>query len=165
MKQKITNLLLLSIIFGVFATSYVALNHQFRIVRVVSDSMAPLFSRDDLILVASIKSSALKVGQIAILPALDDPEIFYAHRIIQLDRAANGKLEVLTKGDANPIADDRKIQILSSTTPIYLGSLPISQAPGLIQNSLILLSALFVIFIILLIQKLIKGKEDRHAKT
>lgn len=154
MKQKIKLLICISLILGVLGTTFMAFSHQFRIVKVVSDSMVPTFNKDDLIMVGSVSTKALKIGEIAILPSVTDPGIFYAHRIIGLKRDKSGSIVVQTKGDANLIPDDERLLISSRSTPIYLGVLPISQAPGLLRNSIFLLVVISLLFITTVISNL-----------
>lgn len=118
--------LVLVTLLSVFAT-YWAINNQLRIVHILSDSMSPQIKRGDLVLIRSIPTESLKVGDVAILPALKERGVYYAHRVIELSRNSIGEVVVRTKGDANPVPDDWKLAITSNKTPIYLWDLPLSR--------------------------------------
>lgn len=135
MSKKLVYLILISIISTSLTFTYLAFKSEFRVVHIISDSMDPTFNKGDLLLVRSIPSGELQVNQVAVLPALDSSEVLIAHRIINIKRSATGNLLVTTKGDANPIADDEQKVITSSTIPVSIGVLPISRAPGLVDNS------------------------------
>lgn len=127
MKSRfITVLLVLITLLSVFAT-YWSIANQLKIVHILSDSMSPIIKRGDLVFIRSIPTESLKIGDIAILPDLKETGVYYAHRVVELSRDTSGKIEVRTKGDANPIADDWKLAITSSRTPIYLWDLPLSR--------------------------------------
>ena len=167
MKQKIFNLFLISIILSSSTLTFLAFKFQLRIVHVVSDSMNPIFQRGDLILVRSIPTSKLKVNQIAVLPTLDSEKALLAHRVIKIERNSTGELLVSTKGDANPIADDGQKQILSKHVPIYLGAVPISKVPGLVENRATIATGLGLITVILFFLSLQnrKIKRGNYAKS
>lgn len=165
MKKRISSLLLIVVALGSIAFAYISLENQFKFVHIVSNSMAPLIQKGDLILVKSVETRNLKIGQIAILPHLNESGIFYAHRIVDLAVNRDGEIEVQTKGDANPIADSDPLVITSKKTPIYLGVIPISQAPGLLKNTLILATIFALISFSLLVIHFTRRKREYFEKS
>ena len=169
MKKKASTLLYLVLIIGTLISVRYALHHQLRIVHVVSNSMSPEFSKNDLILVGSIKSANLKRNQITILPSLDKAGIYYAHRIISIEETSDGRILVSTKGDANPVADDEKLIIESAMTPVYLGVIPISKAPGLLGNAAIFFGLATSLTLALLslsfMQSALRRRSRKHAAS
>lgn len=150
MRKIVTNLLLVTVVFSSTALTYLAFKVQFRMLHIVSDSMKPTFERGDVILVRSIPTMDLKVDQIAVLPTTESNKVMVAHRIVAISRDTTGKYLVTTKGDANPIPDDKQKRITSQKVPVYLGVIPISKAPGLVDNSLKIAMVLGILTLILL---------------
>lgn len=167
MKIKIYNFFLIIVISASTTLTFYAFKYHLRVVHVVSDSMNPIFQRGDLIFVRSIPSIELKVNQIAVLPTLESENILVAHRVIKVNRNSNGELLISTKGDANPIADDDQKQIVSDQVPIYMGVIPISKVPGLIENRLLVANglALLTVILLVLIFKNRKMKRGYYAKS
>lgn len=143
--KKIVNILLVLLIFSSAFATYWALTNQFRLVKIASDSMEPAFRTGDTLLVKSIDTKSLKVGQIPILPSLTEKGIYYAHRVISRAKSTNNFLAVKTKGDANPIADDWKYSITSEKVPVFIGSIPTSDIPHFLNNFWFLAGLIFVL--------------------
>ena len=77
----------------------------FRIFIVLSDSMTPLMRTDDAVIVRSVDTKELNVGDIITLRAFDN-NAFITHRIMEKNTAEDGSgYEFTTKGDNNNIAD------------------------------------------------------------
>ena len=108
---------------SLFAT-YETVVSNVRIIKVISNSMAPKFHRGDLVLVKPIPVTQLKVGQIAILPLVDGSNGYYFHRITKVRSTDSGTIIVKTKGDANPIADDWQLEVTSPKIPVFLSQFP-----------------------------------------
>lgn len=134
MRQKITRAIDIAFILAALAAifgSYQVVHENIKFIRIVSNSMAPTIHKGDTVIVKSIPTTDLKVGQVAVLPSLHEPGVYYAHRVIWKEISANSEVMVKTKGDANPIPDDWKYVITSPEVPIYLGQLPTAQIPFL----------------------------------
>ena len=144
-------LLLLAIFAGYSAYQVVSADVQ--IVRVVSDSMAPTIHRGDSLIFKSQKTVDIDEGEILLLPLADESGASYVHRVIEKKMVKNSAVEVVTKGDANPVIDDWRITITSTKVPVYVATLPTRDLPlfsagevGLIAFviSLLFLGASFV---------------------
>lgn len=90
---------------------------------VLSPSMRPTFSEGDLLVVRSVPTVQLKVGDVAVLADPDDPSRPFAHRIVELEHRALG-IEVRTRGDANPALDLEALLIASPRTTVVIGRIP-----------------------------------------
>jgi len=144
-------LILLAIFAGYFA--YLVVSNDVQIVRVVSDSMAPAIHRGDSLIFKSHKTVDINEGEILLLPLADESGASYVHRVIEKKMVKNSAVEVVTKGDANPLVDDWRTTITSAKVPIYVATLPTRDLPlfsagevGLIAFviSLLFLGASFV---------------------
>lgn len=71
---------------------------------VLSNSMSPTFYTGSMVVVKSVKPESLKVDDILTYQATTDPKVLVTHRIIEIVEE-NGKLNFLTQGDANNVAD------------------------------------------------------------
>lgn len=140
--------------------SYFVWSDQIRFVHVLSNSMAPTFHKGDILIVKSVPTTSLQVGQIPILPSSEGPGLYITHRIVSTE-SSNDITFVRTKGDANPIADDWNYSVTGKRVPVYIGQLPTAKIPFLPSNSvflLILYSAL-----IFLIASLIFGSPKKKV--
>ena len=89
---------------------------------VLSGSMAPSLNVGDLVLVRSVPTSSLRVGDIPLIVPTGQV-IAVAHRITQLTPGAGGP-RLTTRGDANAAADAVRPTVLEPTAPLVIAVLP-----------------------------------------
>ncbi len=77
----------------------------FGISPVLSGSMSPFAEAGDAFITVERPVSQLSVGNIVTLH-IADSEAFYAHRIIEIREQSGGIKRIVTKGDANPTAEE-----------------------------------------------------------
>lgn len=77
----------------------------FGISPVLSGSMSPFAQAGDAFITVERPASQLSVGDIVTLHVADS-EAFYAHRIIEIREQSGGIKRIVTKGDANPTAEE-----------------------------------------------------------
>ena len=77
----------------------------FGISPVLSGSMSPFAQAGDAFITVERPVSQLSVGDIVTLHLVDS-EAFYAHRIIEIREQSGGIKRIVTKGDANPTAEE-----------------------------------------------------------
>ncbi len=75
---------------------------------VESDSMSPVFSEDDLVLIRNKKNASYSVGDII---CYQSNSIYVTHRIVEITVDDNGNTVYITKGDANNSPDKDPVQI------------------------------------------------------
>lgn len=141
---------------GAFA-AYAVVAQDVRMVRVISDSMAPKFHRGDILIVKPEQTRKLSVGEIAVLPLLDGSGGYYIHRIVKVAQAENGAITITTKGDANPIADRWQLDITSQKVPTYLAQIPMSVIP-IFKASNGVIATLSLLFLLIAISLFIPRK-------
>jgi signal peptidase I len=89
---------------------------------VLSGSMRPTFSPGALVITRSIPTSSIRPGDIILfIPPGDTSQ--YAHRVTSVSGAADRPV-ITTKGDANPAPDGWHAQIVASSVPQVVGSIP-----------------------------------------
>ena len=74
------------------------------VVVVLSGSMEPAFQRGDILFLTN-QDDPIRVGEIVVFK-IKDRDIPIVHRVMKVHEKADGKVEVLTKGDNNRV-DDR----------------------------------------------------------
>jgi len=74
------------------------------VVVVLSGSMEPAFQRGDILFLNN-QNDPIRVGEIVVFK-IKDRDIPIVHRVMKVHEKADGKIEVLTKGDNNRV-DDR----------------------------------------------------------
>ena len=90
---------------------------------VQSESMAPTFDQDDLIIIKKCDSSTLEVGDIVTFHAIiDNQYALNTHRIISINEV-NGLNSYTTKGDNNELADQHVIAD-GDIVGKYVGKIP-----------------------------------------
>lgn len=90
---------------------------------VQSESMAPTFDQDDLIIIKQCDPSTLKVGDIVTFHAIiDNQYALNTHRIISINEV-NGLNSYTTKGDNNELADQHVIAD-GDIVGKYVGKIP-----------------------------------------
>ena len=164
----IASLLFISLAVASIYSAYFVVNNQVHFARIASNSMAPRFHAGDTLILKSIPTKSLKVGDIALLPLKDNSGIYYTHRIISKTVDFAGKITVTTKGDANPVADNWKSTITSERTPIYIGQLPTSALPYIPPKTwFIFLFSLAIAFLLvsLVRRNLLKNEISHEANN
>ncbi|MCR5485714.1 MAG: signal peptidase I [Clostridiales bacterium] len=81
------------------------------ILNVVTGSMVPVINPGDVIIVKKIDASEIKKDDVICFYSTD-PSIFglpNTHRVIEVGKDENGRLEFTTKGDANSLEDEYKV--------------------------------------------------------
>ena len=145
----IGSFLLISSALGAATLSYFVIHDDLRVVRVISNSMAPKFHRGDLVVVKPVPTTNLKNGDIAVLPLVDGSGGFYMHRIIEIRQTLDGSVVARTKGDANPIADRWQLEITSEKVPVYQTQIATSALPIVAANKY-LIFGLFALLVIII---------------
>lgn len=135
-------------VMGIFL-SFFAIHDDVQVVRVVSDSMAPAIHRGDSLLFSSRMTSSIEKGQILLLPLADGSGASYVHRVYRKKVNSDDTVEVVTKGDANPVPDAWKFTITSSKVPVYLATLPTKNIPLYAVNRWVILSVLCALLLTL----------------
>lgn len=98
-----------------------------QVTRVLSASMVPTFHPGDIAVVRAVGAMDLAVGDVPVLPDLDEPRFQVAHRIVALERAPErGEVRVVTQGDANPTTDT-PVTIVSEQVPEIVFTLPVGR--------------------------------------
>ena len=78
------------------------LNTEYPLATITSGSMWPVLKENDLILVKGMEGSDAEIGQIIIFR---NAKGFTIHRLIKRETAADGKVKLVTRGDANDVDD------------------------------------------------------------
>ncbi|KAF2072001.1 hypothetical protein CYY_006690 [Polysphondylium violaceum] len=103
--QQIINFgLIVSTALMIWKFLMIASGSESPIVVVLSGSMKPAFERGDL-LYLDMNEGPFRVGEIVVFK-IEGKEIPIVHRILQIHEKSNGLVDILTKGDNNPV-DDR----------------------------------------------------------
>lgn len=140
----------------------------FQVTRVLSPSMVPTFSPGDLVVVRSVDTMDLNVGDIPMLPDPDEPAYLYVHRIISIQKdSERGEVSVVTQGDANP-ASDTPVTIVSEKVPQVVLSVPLGilNLSSITFNwSLWVLGGAVAVFLILLFLPSRKKDDDRSTES
>ena len=90
---------------------------------VLSGSMRPVFNPGDVIITRETFASRLHIGEVAVFRNPTDGTL-YSHRIIGTSHK-DMSASFVTKGDANPVADeDRVVVPLSAKIPRQIGRIP-----------------------------------------
>ena len=90
---------------------------------ILSGSMSPVFNTGDLLITKDVPAHLLKVGDVVVLRNGVDYSLF-AHRIVRIFNTGD-MIEIQTKGDANPTADQGTLRIAANEVlPQGLGRLP-----------------------------------------
>jgi signal peptidase len=112
---------------------------------VLSPSMVPTFDPGDLLITKPQASSAVKVGQIIILPLPGSPGERYVHRVIKVSKDAQGQTLVNTRGDNNPAADPWTLAITSAQVPVVEHVVPQAGRLALLSSGAALRVPLLII--------------------
>jgi signal peptidase I len=132
---------------------------------VLSPSMRPTFSEGDLLVVRSVPTAELELGDIAVLAHPDAPSRPFAHRIVELEHRAVG-IEVRTRGDANPALDPETLRISSPRTTVVIGRIPsagrlvLALGSGIPRVLVSLMAALFLLVAVLRVVGMLLAKRS-----
>jgi len=102
--QVISFGLIVSSALMIWKTLMILTGSESPIVVVLSGSMEPAFQRGDLLFLY-MSSAPIRVGEIVVFK-LEGRDIPIVHRVLKVHERHDGKVELLTKGDNNPV-DDR----------------------------------------------------------
>eukprot|EP00033_Pygsuia_biforma_P003808 GCRY01004173.1.p1 GENE.GCRY01004173.1~~GCRY01004173.1.p1 ORF type:complete len:181 (+),score=14.65 GCRY01004173.1:71-613(+) len=103
LNQAVNFGLIVSSALMIWKTLVILTNSQSPIVVVLSGSMEPGFSRGDLLFLTKY-DTPYQTGDIIVFN-LDGRDIPIVHRILSLHEKPDGSLNILTKGDNNPVND------------------------------------------------------------
>jgi len=102
--QVISFGLIVSSALMIWKTLMIITGSESPIVVVLSGSMEPAFQRGDLLFLY-MSDAPIRVGEIIVFK-LEGRDIPIVHRVLKVHERHNGDVELLTKGDNNPV-DDR----------------------------------------------------------
>jgi len=102
--QVISFGLIVSSALMIWKTLMIITGSESPIVVVLSGSMEPAFQRGDLLFLY-MSDAPIRVGEIIVFK-LEGRDIPIVHRVLKVHERHDGKVELLTKGDNNPV-DDR----------------------------------------------------------
>jgi signal peptidase len=102
-KHVATGMLVLAVLAGGLALLVTQLSGA-KLLSVQSESMTPALKKGDLITVTRVPGSQLAVGDVITFVNPHNNKQTITHRIVQLPSAATGG-NIITRGDANPVAD------------------------------------------------------------
>jgi signal peptidase I len=129
--------------------------------------MAPGFRAGDLLITKESAASSLKVGEVVILRAGADYQL-YSHRIVSLKRSTDA-IAITTKGDANPTIDAGLAQVNPlASVPHEIAHLPYLGRPIVyFSRHMIAVIGGFLLFLaaFLLILRLIAKKSSTEPPT
>lgn len=89
---------------------------------VLSGSMRPTFDPGSAIITRPIPTRDLRSGDIIVFHPPGESSV-YAHRVTSVSGPADRPV-ITTKGDANPAPDGWHAQIVASSVPLVIGSVP-----------------------------------------
>jgi len=89
---------------------FVAGIFKYKPTAILSNSMKPIYSRGDVVVVEKLSKKELnKLKKYDIIEYILDGTIV-AHRIINIEKHSNGTILITTKGDNNNAADTKKVK-------------------------------------------------------
>lgn len=95
------------------------------VTRVLSPSMEPAYAPGDLVVVRTIDSRDLSIGDIPMLSDLTDPGARFVHRAISVTHR-DRETDVVTQGDANPVSDT-PVTITAAEVHVVAFVIPLSR--------------------------------------
>jgi signal peptidase I len=126
--RVIKDLLLLLATFSLIALAILSLHFQTGIISIASASMAPTLRTGDTAMTIQVPREMVKEGDVLVLPHPNAPSIYFAHRVIEVDRSGGGVI-VETKGDANPVKDAWRLELESEEVPKVQFTMATSRLP------------------------------------
>lgn len=122
----------------------------FRVLRVLTDSMSPVFESGSIILIQNTDTDALETGDIITFSS-SDPELnnaYNTHRIYDvIEDTESGERLFFTKGDNNQWEDDYEVEE-NQIVGRYVGNVPCGQ---LVSKALDQLSNAPVYFLVVIV--------------
>lgn len=129
---------------------------------IVSGSMEPTLSKDDVVIVRKCDPLTLKIGDIITFNQ-DDKTI--SHRIKEIITYDKNNIKYITKGDNNDMADQDMVEIEQIYGKVCFKVKKIGKIIGYIQNSRGLINiAFFIVIIFVLVSLKDKQKYERKMK-
>ncbi len=104
-----------------------------------------------------ISREVVEEGDVLVLPHPNAPSIYFAHRVIEVDRSG-GRVIVETKGDANPVKDAWKLELESEEAPKVRFTMATSRLPLDASERTLAGRGLFAVALIALLFSFRKGK-------
>src|SRR4051794_22245588 len=90
---------------------------------ILTGSMRPTLAPNDMVLVHGIAAREMKVGAIVSFQAPEQKGIVITHRVRSLGHTADGRIAVVTRGDANNTSEHWKIAPQGSVARV-VGTMP-----------------------------------------
>jgi signal peptidase I len=126
--RAIQSLLLALAALFLSSAAFAAIHFNAGVITITSASMAPSLRTGDTALTIQESRGEVAAGDVIVLPHPSDPTLKFAHRVVAIDRR-DSRVIVETKGDANPVKDAWRMEILSSEVPKVIYTLPTSRLP------------------------------------
>jgi signal peptidase I len=76
---------------------------------VLSGSMEPTFNARSMVFVKPVSPESIQKGDIITFTGAGGSKALTTHRVVGIERDANGKLQFTTKGDANQVVDPNPV--------------------------------------------------------
>jgi signal peptidase I len=97
----------------------------YRTMTMLTGSMAPEINPGDVTVVTPIAVSEVRVGMVLTYHRPIEDHSLVTHRVISVQKSADGTVTVRTKGDANPAADPWKATLNGDTAYQVRGVVPV----------------------------------------
>lgn len=124
-----------------------AIHFDIGVITVTSASMEPSMRTGDTAITIQESRADVIDGDVVVLQHPSDPTLMFAHRVVAIDRR-DSRTILETKGDANPVKDAWRLEIVSSTVPKVVFTLPTSRLPlGFTERSYLASALLLFAFI------------------
>lgn len=126
--RAIKDLFLLLGTFSIITLAVLSFHFQAGIISITSASMAPTLQPGDTAMTIHVPREVVKEGDVLVLPHPNAPSIYFAHRVIDVDRS-RGRVIVESKGDANPVKDAWRFELESEEVPKVRFTMATSRLP------------------------------------
>lgn len=90
----------------------------------LTGSMSPLINPGDVVVSVARPAAELKAGDVISYGIPVEDHRVETHRVIEVDRGADGTVTVRTKGDANPAADPWTATLQDDTVAVHTITIP-----------------------------------------
>lgn len=127
-KSLIKDLMLVLTAIALVITAALVIYLRVGVISITSESMVPSLHTDDMALTVQASLDSIKEGDVVVLPHPSDTSLYFAHRLVAVDRTRGGVV-VETKGDANPVKDGWLLELRGERVPKVVFSLPTSRLP------------------------------------
>jgi signal peptidase I len=121
--RVVTGLLLAVTLVGALAGAAYVVLERVGFSPVLSPSMRPTFAPGDLVVTKPEAATAIRVGQVVVLPVPGEAGQRYVHRIIKVSWS-HGQPVVRTKGDANAAPESYSLRVTSRQVPVVVTTVP-----------------------------------------